>query len=720
MSFRKRNAVISSSNPSQSTSSRTENAPIPGVRPSPLDGRSTTSTGTASLDSLLAGHAGLPLGTSLLIGEHGTTDFAGVLLRYYAAEGMVQGHQVHVLGMHEAWRHELPGLSTDDKRSSSKSESPSDDKMKIAWRYESLSAGGAPRDRNVVQRQNSSTTGTNTIFCHSFDLTKRLGPTDAKGQIGFHPSMSVPGLSRPKSALSPFKQFIKDIAYKLANSPASWIHRVIVPSLLSPTSYSSSSICPEEVLQFLHALRGLLRQYPTRLTAIISLPLSLYPRTTGLTRWMELLSDGVFELIPLQSTAVHVPPPSSKSGSKSDEQTQGLVKVHSLPIFHEKGGGSSESYAAHGDLSFSLSRSRGLVIKPFYLPPVGYRYCCSVVEMAFSTGDRPPVRICKVAGRYLLFDIDDIMHLRRHHNICSVFVGTIPQNPQQNIFMGLPVELMPEEAQVLVDKKVGYVVDDAAFHPARLSALDDDSRRRYLQSVKADGRKAQLTAAELKESFRPKIINKKKAKSKTLEEVPSEQDALEKSLGAEGELDTDLFAPPSPSSLPSDTAPPSRPSKALEEPTEFAITPTTSSLLFPAPSQEQSAALTSVEVAVPPSYPLYAHLQDRGYYMMPGLRFGCDYNVYPGDPLRFHSHFQAASHGWDDEVAVLDLVAGGRLGTNVKKGYLIGGAVGDDVEADGMSREGNDDLKRVDGSRIANPNPNAPKVRTFTIEWGAM
>ncbi|KAI1780152.1 PAXNEB-domain-containing protein [Hypoxylon cercidicola] len=372
MSFRKRNAVISSSNSSQAAPSRTENASIPGVRPSPLDGRPTTSTGTASLDNLLAGHAGLPLGTSILIGEHGTTDFAGTLLRYYAAEGMVQGHQIHVLGLHESWRHSLPGLSTDDKKSSSKSEAASNDKMKIAWRYESLSSGGAPRDRDAIQRQNSSVAGSTSIFCHSFDLTKRLGPTDVKGQIGFHPSMGMPSLSSPeRNASSPFKQFIKDVAYKLANSPPSWIHRVVVPGLLSPTGYSSSSSRPEEVLQFLHALRALLRQYPGKLTAIITLPLALYPRSMGLTRWMELLSDGVIELIPLQSSAVHAPPPSSKSDSKSEDQIQGLLKIHSLPIFHEKGGGSSETNSAHGDLSFSLSRSKGLVIKPFYLPPVG-------------------------------------------------------------------------------------------------------------------------------------------------------------------------------------------------------------------------------------------------------------------------------------------------------------------------------------------------------------
>ncbi|KAI1485103.1 paxneb protein [Biscogniauxia mediterranea] len=370
MSFRKRNAVISSSATAtaQSAASKTENVPLPGVRPSPVDGRPTTSTGTMSLDNLLAGHSGLPLGTSILIGEHGTTDFAGILLRYYVAEGLVQGHQVHALGLHEGWRSELPGLSTDAK-SSTKSDTPVADKMKIAWRYESLGSVNAQRDREALQRQNSSAAGSASTFCHAFDLSKRLSPGDVKGQIGFHPSMT--GLNpnpRANSVESPFKLFIKDVSSKLAASPPSWIHRVIVPNILSPTMYASSASRPQEVLQFLHALRALLRQYPTKLTVLVTLPLSLYPRTTGLTRWMELLCDGVLELIPLQSDSIHAPPPTSKSDSKSEEKVQGLLKVHSLPIFHEKGGG-SESHSAHDDQSFSLSRTKGLIIKPFYLPP---------------------------------------------------------------------------------------------------------------------------------------------------------------------------------------------------------------------------------------------------------------------------------------------------------------------------------------------------------------
>src|SRR5271170_2897137 len=111
MSFRKRNIVVSSPGNASLPSKNAEKAAVAGTRSSPLDGRLTTSTGTRSLDALLAGHAGLVLGTSMLIEEAGTTDFGGVILRYYAAEGAVQGHHVHVLGLSEAWARELPGLA---------------------------------------------------------------------------------------------------------------------------------------------------------------------------------------------------------------------------------------------------------------------------------------------------------------------------------------------------------------------------------------------------------------------------------------------------------------------------------------------------------------------------------------------------------------------------------------------------------------------------------
>lgn len=124
----------------------TPNPGLPGVRPSPLDGRPTTSTGTLSLDDLLGGHTGLALGHSVLVEESGTTDFASTLLRCYAAEGVLQGHTVHVVGVGTQWGRELPGVVSShiSGRGGVVKDGGNDwveresGRMKIAWRYEKL------------------------------------------------------------------------------------------------------------------------------------------------------------------------------------------------------------------------------------------------------------------------------------------------------------------------------------------------------------------------------------------------------------------------------------------------------------------------------------------------------------------------------------------------------------------------------------------------------
>lgn len=172
-----------------------------------------------------------------------------------------------------------------------------------------------------------------------------------------------------KEAPSAFKLFIKDLQTKLQASSPSTIYRVVVPSLLSPTLYTPSACQPAEAVQFLHALRALLRRYPSQLTALITLQLSLFPRTNGLTRWIELLSDGVLEMIPLPPK-LGAAPPSSSGASKVQDQSQGILRVHSLPVYHEKGGGGAENNHFREDLSFHMSSSKGLVIQPYVLPPM--------------------------------------------------------------------------------------------------------------------------------------------------------------------------------------------------------------------------------------------------------------------------------------------------------------------------------------------------------------
>lgn len=82
--------------------------------------------------------------------ESGTTDYAGVLLRFYAAEGLVQGHHVHVVGLPEQWGRNLPGLAETMEGGLS---SATQDKMKIAWRYENLGqfgGGQASRGGHII------------------------------------------------------------------------------------------------------------------------------------------------------------------------------------------------------------------------------------------------------------------------------------------------------------------------------------------------------------------------------------------------------------------------------------------------------------------------------------------------------------------------------------------------------------------------------------------
>lgn len=196
---------------------------------------------------------------------------------------------------------------------------------------------------------------TSQTFCHTFDLTKRL-VHPSTSTITFHQLSQNP-------ISSPFARLLQEIVTKVSSSVPTTVHRIIIPSLLSPAIYPPNASMPEYVLQFVHGLRGLLSTYPDRITSMLSFPLSLHPRSTGLTRWAELLQDGVIELTPFpHSMGVDVP--ETKPGQ--DEQPQGLLTVHRLPILHERGGGSG---AVSEECEFTLSRKR-FNIRPFSLPPM--------------------------------------------------------------------------------------------------------------------------------------------------------------------------------------------------------------------------------------------------------------------------------------------------------------------------------------------------------------
>ena len=306
----------------------------------------------------------------------------------------------------------------------------------------------------------------------------------------------------------------------------------------------------------------------------------------------------------------------------------------------------------------------------------------------------PIFQISRHVERYMLYDIDIITWLRQAHNILGVLIGTLSQRPQQNVFLGLPLELQPEEARLLVDKSLVFIVNDLDWHRRDLASKSAGQ----LESIRTDMYKKGMALARDYQKSRQTRTRK------ALKKIRDQEDFA----GAKGS-----YATPTPETA-NDTS----------EETLFGETLTRESTLTPIASLPQSGdsdlipwtttSTTSHPPLTPPantpppilpkvdasSYALFEHLHGLGYFMSPGIRFGCQFAVYPGDPLRFHSHFLSMSYDWDEEINLLELIGGGRLGTGVKKGWLIGGP-----------GELNESHKDKEGER---------NIRTFCIEWGGM
>lgn len=347
---------------------------------------------------------------------------------------------------------------------------------------------------------------------------------------------------------------------------------------------------------------------------------------------------------------------------------------------------------------------------------------------------KEPFPISRIADRYLLFNIDIISHCRRNHNICGMLVGTIPNLSQQNIFLGIPVELMPEEARVLVENGAAYIADDAELHKKAFEEMSREERLEWLQEMDRRGEELTRDTEELKERRADKALKEKGLRRQVLEKsegsvvesfAPDNTIRDDMSSSTESSLgfimkgssflgsswthvnasEASLFEPALPSPVPSIVS-----SSTYKVPKHF-VTPTTSYPPLPNPAQDPSLQLP----AVPKSYPLFRYLHSLGYYHMPGLRFGCHYNSYPGDPLRYHSHFAATGMGWDDEFELLDVVGGGRLATGTKKAYMIGGEDENAVKKNAQSSEGAGLFSDETSSK-----EKAREARAFSIEWAAL
>lgn len=316
----------------------------PGIRPSVITSQPTISTGTSDLDKLL-GHQGIPLGNALLIEESGTTDFASVMLRAFASQGIMHNRidkdskqmncHVTVVGLGSDWIKDLPGLykgSSKEKKKamiasneskisvsnltqSEQQPSAQERDLKIAWRY---GLNKKVEDENLSE--------VNENYNYQFDLTERLKPLPNNNDISF-----IQLSNDYKRLLANIQTMITQ---QLKTNPSKTI-RLTIPNLLIPSLYPPELSQSTFMIPFIHGLRALLKQYSNNLSLMLSLPIDLYPRSSHLTATLESLLDSVIHLQPFNQEMSQLIERAYKN--EPTKIQHGLVNILKLPVLSERG-----------------------------------------------------------------------------------------------------------------------------------------------------------------------------------------------------------------------------------------------------------------------------------------------------------------------------------------------------------------------------------------------
>lgn len=269
---------------------------------------------------------------------------------------------------------------------------------------------------------------------------------------------------------------------------------------------------------------------------------------------------------------------------------------------------------------------------------------------AQSEGDRERVRdgrvnISLVGGAPLLWRVADIQRAREEDGVVGALVGSLARQPRQNVRLGRPLEILPEEASLLLERGRAAAVQQTH---------SQESEESHVKAV-------QVYQAELERSYEEQCALALEDKKTVLQRIMNEkQNDHTRDEGTElavrerlSSLEKGFTFPRSAMAVQLCTARAGL-SHCPEEAGFLAAD-------WPMPRDERSET----------RFRVYRDLRGRGFYLTAAGKFGGDYLVYPGDPLRFHAHFIALCLSMDEQLPLCDVLAVARLGSNVKKTVLL-------------------------------------------------
>ncbi|XP_012883248.1 PREDICTED: tRNA-splicing endonuclease subunit Sen34 [Dipodomys ordii] len=277
-------------------------------------------------------------------------------------------------------------------------------------------------------------------------------------------------------------------------------------------------------------------------------------------------------------------------------------------------------------------------------------------------------------GRSLVWGAEAVQALRERLGVGGRTVGALPRGPRQNSRLGLPLLLMPEEARLLAEIGAVTLVSaprpDPRQHELALASfkLQQDQSFREQSALAAKARETR------RQELQEKIAEGQAAKKQRLEpdsgaaggsQAAEEHDSRDGQASGEQAGTVLSSSQPGPSN---EVAPLPRSAQLVQLATARPRPVKARPLDWRVQSKDwPHAGRPAHELR----YSIYKDLWEHGFFLSGAGKFGGDFLVYPGDPLRFHAHYIAQCWAAEDPIPLQDLVSAGRLGTSVRKTLLL-------------------------------------------------
>ncbi|RHZ80665.1 hypothetical protein Glove_134g208 [Diversispora epigaea] len=279
---------------------------------------------------------------------------------------------------------------------------------------------------------------------------------------------------------------------------------------------------------------------------------------------------------------------------------------------------------------------------------------------------QPPFKVHIVGkNKAFVWNAEVIYSLRKDYRIVGSLVGSLPRFPLQNQFYGLPLSLMPEEVTLLLSEGIIILVNDEKSHqtPTKLqiekyekSQIENENHQlqEYLRSQK-EKKIIEINFAKKGKQQQQDNHNHNNNNTDDNNEnnnISSDSKQKEKEKGKIGFV----------SSITIKTASTNSFEWYNDDNQKFnTLEIAKQSNIWNWPETENEKY----------KFKIFYDLWKKGYFITSGIKFGGDYLLYSGDPLKFHSQYITTIMDKNKMISSLDIITFGRLGKAVKKSYML-------------------------------------------------